>query len=66
MSNFREAFLSKYTLIIVGLFFLTGWWMASTEEALTVKNTLLPALIFLIPAVVWFFVFVLPTIKKNK
>jgi len=38
MSNFREAFLSKYTLIIVGLFFLTGWWMASTEEALTVKK----------------------------
>jgi len=64
MSNFREAFLSKYTLIIVGLFFLTGWWMASTEEALTVKNSLVPALVFLIPAIVWFFVFVKPTINK--
>ena len=64
MSNFREAFFSKYTLIIVGLFFLTGWWMASTEEALTVKNSLVPALVFLIPAIVWFFVFVKPTINK--
>lgn len=64
MSNFREAFFSKYTLILVGLFFLAWWLIGSAEDAMTVKNTALPALLFLIPAVVWFFVFVKPTIKK--
>lgn len=64
MSNFREAFFSKYTLILVGLFFLSVWLMTSIEDALTVKNSFLPALVFLVPAVVWYFVFVKPTIKK--
>lgn len=64
MSNFREAFFSKYTLILVGLFFLSIWLMTSIEDALTVKNTALPALLFLVPAAIWFYAFVLPTIKK--
>jgi len=64
MSNFREAFLSKYTLIIVGLFFISLFLMSLVEGALTVKNSLIPAFVFLIPAIVWFFVFVKPTINK--
>jgi len=64
MSNFREAFFSKYTLIIVGLFFVSLFLMSLVEGALTVKNSLVPALVFLIPAIVWFFVFVKPTINK--
>lgn len=64
MSNFREAFFSKYTLIIVGLFFVSLLLMSLVEGALTVKNSLIPAFVFLIPAIVWFFVFVKPTINK--
>lgn len=64
MSNFREAFLSKYTLIIVGLFFVSLFLMSLVEGALTVKNSLVPALVFILPAIVWFFVFVKPTINK--
>ena len=64
MSNFREAFFSKYTLIIVVLFFISLFLMSLVEGALTVKNSLVPALVFILPAIVWFFVFVKPTINK--
>ena len=64
MSNLRETFFSKYTLIIVGLFFVSLFLMSLVEGALTVKNSLIPALVFILPAIVWFFVFVKPTINK--
>lgn len=66
MNNLQEALFSKYTLLMVGLFLLAWWLIGSAEGAMTVKNTALPALLFLVPATIWFYAFVLPTIKNKK
>jgi hypothetical protein len=62
MDGWKGIIFSKETAILVFLFTIV--LMDITESALTVKNTWLPALIFIIPAVVWYFYFVKPTIKK--
>ena len=51
---------------VVGLFFLTFPIMDKIESLMTTKDTLYPALVFLLPAVAVIYFFVLPTIKKNK
>ena len=52
--------------VVVGLFFLTFPLMDKVEAALATKDTLYPALVFLIPVAAVIYFFVLPTIKKNK
>ena len=52
--------------VVVGLFFLTFPLMDKVEAVLTTKDTLYPALVFLIPVAAVIYFFVLPTIKKNK
>ena len=64
MNSFFEIIFSKETAILVVLFIISVVLMDITESTLTVKNTLIPALIFVIPAIVWYFYFVKPTIKK--
>ncbi len=64
MDGWKEVIFSKETAVLVVLFIISIVLMDITENALTVKNTLLPALIFVIPAIVWCFYFVKPTIKK--
>lgn len=64
MKSAFDIIFSKETAILVVLFIISIVLMDITESSLTIKNTLLPALIFIIPAIVWYFYFVKPTIKK--
>lgn len=64
MDGWKGVVFSKETATLVALFVLSIVMMSTIENSLTVKNTLVPALIFIIPAVVWYFYFVKPTIKK--
>lgn len=50
--------------VVIGLFFLSTFLMIKIESWMVDKNTLYPALVFLLPAIAWFFLFVKPTIKK--
>ena len=52
--------------LVVGLFFLSILLMDKVEEMMVTKDTLYPALVFLIPVAAVIYFFVLPTIKKNK
>ena len=52
--------------VVVSLFFLTFPLMNKVEEMMTTKDTLYPALVFLIPVIAVIYFFVLPTIRKNK
>ena len=52
--------------LVVTLFFLTFPIMDKVEALMTIKDTLYPALVFLLPVVAVVYFFVLPTIKKNK
>ena len=52
--------------VVVGLFFLTFPIMDKIEALMTTKDTLYPALVFLIPVAAVIYFFVLPTIKKDK
>ena len=52
--------------LVVGLFFLSIPLMDKVEEMMVTKDTLYPALVFLIPVAAVIYFFVLPTIKKNK
>ena len=52
--------------LIVGLFFLSFPIMDKIESALATKDTLYPALVFLLPVAAVIYFFVLPTIKKDK
>lgn len=52
--------------VVVSLFFLTFPIMDKVEEMMTTKDTLYPALVFLIPVIAVIYFFVLPTIRKNK
>ena len=64
MDGWKGVIFSKETAILVALFILSIVMMSTIENSLTVKNTLVPALVFIIPAIVWYFYFVKPTIKK--
>ncbi len=64
MDGWKGVIFSKETAVLIVLFIISIVLMDVTESALTVKNTWLPALIFIIPAIVWYFYFVKPTIKK--
>ena len=52
--------------LVVGLFFLSIPLMDKVEEMMVTKDTLYPALVFLLPVAAVIYFFVLPTIKKNK
>ena len=61
-----KIFLEWPFWLVVGLFFLTFPIMDKVEALMTTKDTLYPALVFLIPIAAVIYFFVLPTIKKNK
>lgn len=52
--------------LVVGLFFLSIPLMDKVEEMMVTKDTLYPALVFLIPVAAVIYFFVLPTVRKNK
>jgi len=52
--------------LVVSLFFLSIPLMDKVEEMMVTKDTLYPALVFLLPVAAVIYFFVLPTIKKNK
>ena len=51
---------------VVALFALSVFLMDKVEAMMTTKDTLYPALVFLLPVAAVIYFFVLPTIKKNK
>lgn len=51
--------------LVVGLFFLSAFLMIQTEHIMTEKNTLYPALFFIIPVIAVIYFFVLPTVRKK-
>lgn len=61
-----KIFLEWPFWVVVGLFFLSILLMDKVEEMMVTKDTLYPALVFLIPVAAVIYFFVLPTIKKNK
>ena len=61
-----KIFLEWPFWLVVGLFFLSIPLMDKVEEMMVTKDTLYPALVFLIPVAAVIYLFVLPTIKKNK
>ena len=61
-----KIFLEWPFWLVVGLFFLSILLMDKVEEMMVTKDTLYPALVFLIPVAAVIYFFVLPTIKKNK
>lgn len=61
-----KIFLEWPFWLVVGLFFLTFPIMDKVEAMMTTKDTLYPALVFLLPIAAVIYFFVLPTIKKNK
>lgn len=63
MNSFFEIIFSKETLILVGLFILSIFLMDKVEAMMTTKDTLYPALVFLIPVIAIFFLFIKPTLK---
>jgi hypothetical protein len=50
--------------LMVGLFILSLFLMDKVESLMVEKNTLYPALVFLIPLSAIYYFFVRPTIKK--
>ncbi len=61
-----KIFLEWPFWLVVGLFTLSVFLMDKIEALLATKDTLYPALVFLIPVAAVIYFFVLPTIKKNK
>ena len=61
-----KIFLEWPFWLVVGLFFLSIPLMDKVEEMMVTKDTLYPALVFLIPVAAVIYFFVLPTIKKDK
>ena len=61
-----KIFLEWPFWLVVGLFFLSIPLMDKVEEMMVTKDTLYPALVFLLPVAAVIYFFVLPTIKKNK
>ena len=72
-NNNNNIFIMDYKIflewpfwLVVGLFFLSIPLMDKVEAMMTTKDTLYPALVFLLPVAAVIYFFVLPTIKKNK
>ena len=52
--------------LVVALFGISLFLMDKVEALMTTKDTLYPALVFLLPVAAVIYFFVLPTIKKDK
>jgi hypothetical protein len=51
--------------LVVGLYFFSAFLMIKIESWMTEKNTLYPALLFVIPVIATIYFFVLPTVRKK-
>ncbi len=61
-----KIFLEWPFWVVVALFALSVFLMDKVEAMMTTKDTLYPALVFLLPVAAVIYFFVLPTIKKDK